>query len=56
MGSCTSSSLFEWVLNQIHAPNRRPALRLAARLAATATGFDVKHLAQLKAMLDEALN
>ncbi len=45
----------EWVLNQIEAKVRRPdyAGRLAS--AATATGLMSKHLAQLQALLDEAL-
>jgi len=46
----------EWVLNQIHAPNRRPRYAGRAASAATATGLMSKHLAQLKAMLDEALS
>jgi 2-oxoglutarate dehydrogenase E1 component len=46
----------EWVLNQVHAPNRRPRYAGRAASAATATGLMSKHLAQLKAMLDEALN
>jgi 2-oxoglutarate dehydrogenase E1 component len=46
----------EWVLNQIHAPNRRPRYAGRAASAATATGLMSKHLAQLKALLDEALN
>ncbi len=46
----------EWVLNQIHAPNRRPRYAGRAASAATATGLMSKHQAQLKAMLDEALN
>ena len=46
----------EWVLNQIHAPNRRPRYAGRAAAAATATGLMSKHLAQLKAMLDEALS
>jgi len=46
----------EWVLNQIHAPNRRPRYAGRAAAAATATGLMSKHLAQLKAFLDEALN
>ncbi|WP_291855776.1 2-oxoglutarate dehydrogenase E1 component [Bradyrhizobium sp.] len=45
----------EWVLNQVHAPNRRPRYAGRAASAATATGLMSKHLAQLKAMLDEAL-
>jgi hypothetical protein len=39
----------EWVLNQIHAPNRRPRYAGRAASAATATGLMSKHLAQLKA-------
>jgi 2-oxoglutarate dehydrogenase E1 component len=46
----------EWVLNQIHAPNRRPRYVGRAASAATATGMMSKHLAQLKAFLDEALS
>jgi 2-oxoglutarate dehydrogenase E1 component len=46
----------EWVLNQVHAPNRRPRYAGRAAAAATATGLMSKHLAQLKALLDEALN
>ena len=46
----------EWVLNQINAPNRRPRYAGRAASAATATGLMSKHLAQLKALLDEALN
>ena len=46
----------EWVLNQIQAPNRRPRYAGRAASAATATGLMSKHLAQLKALLDEALN
>ncbi|MDE2601031.1 MAG: 2-oxoglutarate dehydrogenase E1 component [Bradyrhizobium sp.] len=46
----------EWVLNQIHASNRRPRYAGRAAAAATATGLMSKHLAQLKALLDEALN
>jgi 2-oxoglutarate dehydrogenase E1 component len=45
----------EWVLNQIQAPNRRPRYAGRAASAATATGLMSKHLAQLKALLDEAL-
>jgi 2-oxoglutarate dehydrogenase E1 component len=45
----------EWVLNQINAPNRRPRYAGRAAAAATATGLMSKHLAQLKALLDEAL-
>jgi 2-oxoglutarate dehydrogenase E1 component len=46
----------EWVLNQIQAPNKRPRYAGRAAAAATATGLMSKHLAQLKALLDEALN
>src|SRR5713226_1907215 len=46
----------EWVLNQINAPNKRPHYAGRAASAATATGLMSKHLAQLKALLDEALN
>ncbi|QWG13543.1 2-oxoglutarate dehydrogenase E1 component [Bradyrhizobium sediminis] len=46
----------EWVLNQIHAPHKRPRYAGRAAAAATATGLMSKHLAQLKAFLDEALN
>jgi 2-oxoglutarate dehydrogenase E1 component len=46
----------EWVLNQIHAPNKRPRYAGRAASAATATGLMSKHQAQLKAFLDEALN
>ncbi len=46
----------EWVLNQIHAPNKRPRYAGRAAAAATATGLMSKHQAQLKALLDEALN
>jgi 2-oxoglutarate dehydrogenase E1 component len=45
----------EWVLNQANAPNRRPRYAGRAAAAATATGLMSKHLAQLKAFLDEAL-
>jgi 2-oxoglutarate dehydrogenase E1 component len=46
----------EWVLNQIDAPNKRPRYAGRAAAAATATGLMSKHLAQLKALLDEALS
>ncbi|MBR0755136.1 2-oxoglutarate dehydrogenase E1 component [Bradyrhizobium jicamae] len=46
----------EWVLNQINAPNKRPRYAGRPASAATATGLMSKHLAQLKAFLDEALN
>ncbi|MEW6641384.1 MAG: 2-oxoglutarate dehydrogenase E1 component [Pseudomonadota bacterium] len=48
-------SYLEWVLNQINAPNRRPRYVGRAASAATATGLMSKHLAQLKAFLDDAL-
>jgi 2-oxoglutarate dehydrogenase E1 component len=46
----------EWVLNQIHASSKRPRYAGRAAAAATATGLMSKHLAQLKALLDEALS
>jgi 2-oxoglutarate dehydrogenase E1 component len=46
----------EWVLNQIGAAQRRPRYAGRAAAAATATGLMSKHLAQLKALLEEALN
>jgi 2-oxoglutarate dehydrogenase E1 component len=46
----------EWVLNQINATYKRPRYAGRAAAAATATGLMSKHLAQLKALLDEALN
>lgn len=46
----------EWVLNQINAPNKRPRYAGRPAAAATATGLMSKHLAQLKALLDDALN
>ena len=45
----------EWVLNQIGATHKRPRYAGRAPAAATATGLMSKHLAQLKALLDEAL-
>ena len=45
----------EWVLHQIHAKNPRPRYAGRAASAATATGLMSKHVAQLKAFLDEAL-
>jgi len=45
----------EWVLNQAGATNRRPRYTGRAASAATATGLMSKHLAQLKAFLDDAL-
>ena len=41
---------------QVNAPNKRPRYAGRAAAAATATGLMSKHLAQLKALLDEALN
>ncbi len=46
----------EWVLNQVNAPHKRPRYAGRAASAATATGLMSKHLAQLKALLDDALN
>src|SRR5271163_1715168 len=46
----------EWVLNQINATYKRPRYAGRAAAAATATGLMSKHLAQLKALLDDALN
>jgi 2-oxoglutarate dehydrogenase E1 component len=46
----------EWVLNQIQAANRRPRYAGRAASAATATGLMSRHQAQLKALLDDALN
>ncbi len=46
----------EWVLNQINAPNKRPRYAGRAAAAATATGLMSKHQAQLKALLEDALN
>jgi 2-oxoglutarate dehydrogenase E1 component len=46
----------EWVLNQINAANKRPRYAGRSASAATATGLMSKHLAQLKALLDEALS
>ena len=45
----------EWVLNQIGAKHRRPRYAGRPATAATATGLMSKHLAQLKAFLEEAL-
>lgn len=45
----------EWVLNQVNATHRRPRYAGRAASAATATGLMSKHLAQLKAFLEEAL-
>jgi 2-oxoglutarate dehydrogenase E1 component len=46
----------EWVLNQIGAAHKRPRYAGRPAMAATATGLMSKHLAQLNAFLDEALN
>jgi 2-oxoglutarate dehydrogenase E1 component len=43
------------VLNQVHAAHRRPRYAGRPAAAATATGLMSKHLAQLKAFLEEAL-
>jgi len=45
----------EWVLNQVGGVSRRPRYTGRAAAAATATGLMSKHLAQLKAFLDDAL-
>ncbi|WP_420131200.1 2-oxoglutarate dehydrogenase E1 component [Rhodopseudomonas sp.] len=45
----------EWVQNQAGATNRRPRYVGRPASAATATGLMSKHVAQLKAFLDEAL-
>ncbi|NEW94894.1 2-oxoglutarate dehydrogenase E1 component [Rhodopseudomonas sp. BR0M22] len=45
----------EWVQNQIEAKHRRPRYAGRPASAATATGLMSKHLAQLKAFLDDAL-
>ena len=45
----------EWVLNQVGGESRRPRYAGRPAAAATATGLASKHLAQLKAFLDEAL-
>ena len=45
----------EWVLKQIDATHARPRYAGRAAAAATATGVMSKHIAQLKAFLDEAL-
>src|ERR1700742_2951767 len=46
----------EWVHRQVNATYKRPRYAGRAAAAATATGLMSKHLAQLKALLDEALN
>jgi len=46
----------QWVLNQIEAKYRRARYAGRPALAATATGLMSKHLAQLKSLLDDALD
>jgi 2-oxoglutarate dehydrogenase E1 component len=46
----------EWVLNQVGGVSRRPRYAGRPASAATASGLASKHLAQLKAFLDEALS
>jgi 2-oxoglutarate dehydrogenase E1 component len=46
----------EWVLNQVGGASRRPRYAGRPASAATATGLAPKHLAQLRAFLDEALS
>jgi 2-oxoglutarate dehydrogenase E1 component len=46
----------EWVLNQVGGASRRPRYAGRPAAAATASGLASKHLAQLKAFLDEALS
>ena len=45
----------EWVMNQVGTANRRPRYAGRPASAATATGLMSKHVAQLKAFLDDAL-
>jgi 2-oxoglutarate dehydrogenase E1 component len=45
-----------WVLSQVDGACRRPRYVGRAASAATATGLASKHLAQLKALLDDALH
>ncbi len=55
MGSWTFVEPYvEWVLGQIGAKSKRPRYAGRPAAAATATGLMSKHLAQLKAFLDEA--
>jgi len=49
-------TFIEWVLNQIGAKHKRPRYAGRPASAATATGLMSKHLAQLKTLLDDALN
>lgn len=46
----------EWVLNQAGSKHKRPRYAGRPAAAATATGLMSKHLAQLKAFMDEALS
>jgi 2-oxoglutarate dehydrogenase E1 component len=46
----------EWVLNQVGGASRRPRYAGRPASAATASGLASKHLAQLKAFLDDALS
>jgi 2-oxoglutarate dehydrogenase E1 component len=48
-------SYLEWVFMQAGSKVKRPLYVGRPASAATATGFMPKHLAQLKALLDEAL-
>ena len=55
MGSWTFVEPYlEWVLNQTGPKGRRPRYVGRPASAATATGLMSKHMAQLKAFLDEA--
>ena len=49
-------SYLEWVLDQIKGASARPRYAGRPAAAATAVGVMSKHLAQLKAFMDEALN
>jgi len=44
-----------WVLNQVGGASSRPRYVGRPSAAATATGLMSKHLAQLRALLDDAL-
>ncbi|HEX9168724.1 MAG TPA: hypothetical protein VF886_07345, partial [Roseiarcus sp.] len=46
----------EWVLGQIGGKSKRPRYAGRPGSASTATGLMSKHLAQLKAFLDECLS
>ncbi|MBV8743514.1 MAG: 2-oxoglutarate dehydrogenase E1 component, partial [Xanthobacteraceae bacterium] len=50
-----AENYIEWVLNQINAKTRRPRYAGRPASAATATGLMSRHLAQLKALLEDAL-